>query len=128
VKVDLRKPTPEDLERFKQCLALDADHKQQDADAWTSTPGEFMVFYDEMGNRVWVRLERCLRVSFQHDPETPRKVLAPLIYKSFVWLQGAARNSNYTEIIFESRAKRLILFLQKLFGVKPVMGNYHLRA
>lgn len=112
--------------RFKQCLALDADHGQQDPDLWTASPGEFWTFYDEKGNRVWVRIERVLRVSIQHDDAVSRKAQVSLLYKAFFWLAGMARNSGFAEVIFESRAVRLIQFLQKLFGVKPVEDNYSL--
>lgn len=126
MRVDIRKPTDDDLTRFKECLALDNDHSKQDAAEWMATPGEFWTFYDEAGNRVWARLDRCLRVSIQHDPASPRKALAPLIYKGMFWIQGAARNKGFSEILFESRAPRLIQFVQKLFGFEPVKENYHL--
>lgn len=128
MKVEIRKPTEDDLVRFKECLATDSDHASQDADSWAAVPGEFMVIFDERGNRVWVRIERVLRVSFQHDPETPRKQLVSLIYKGLYFVIGSARSKDFSEVIFESRAGRLIQFLQKLFGFKPVEENYHLRT
>lgn len=126
--VQLRKPTEDDLQRFLQCLATDADHKAQNADAWTLPPGEFFVLYDRQGNRVWVRLERMIRVHFQHDHETPRKELVTLIYKGMSWVIGSAREKQFEEVIFASRAPRLIAFLQKLFGFAPVEGNYSVRT
>jgi hypothetical protein len=124
----MRKPTEADLARFKECLAADPDHGKQDGDSWTEAPGEFLVFYDEKGNRIWIRIERALRVHIQHDHDVPRKALIVLLYKAFHWLAGSARNSGFVEVIFESRATRLIQFLQKLFGVKPVEENYYLRT
>lgn len=128
MKIDLRKPTDDDLARFKECLALDTDHGQQDPDLWTAEPGELMVFYDKKGHRVWVRIERVLRVHFQHDHATPRKELVSLIYKGMHWVIGSARASKFSEVIVESRAVRLIQFLKKLFGFTPVGENYHLRT
>jgi hypothetical protein len=128
MSVDLRKPTEDDLARFKECLAADPDHGQQDADAWTAAPGEFMVFFSEKGERVFVRIERVLRVSLQDDPELPLKARVSLLYKTFCWLAGSARNNGFAEVVFESRAPRLIQFLQKLFGVKPLKENFHLRT
>ena len=128
MRVDLRRPTEEDLARFRECLAADADHALQDADTWITPPGEFMTFYDEAGNRLWVRIEKVLRISIQHDQDVPLKALPRLLHQSFAWLFGAARNSQFTEIIFESRAKRLIQFVKKHFGVEPVTDNYHVWA
>src|SRR6266704_7087503 len=115
--IDLRSATTDDLARFKECLAADADHAGQDADSWTAEPGELLVFYDEKGNRVWMRLERVLRVSLQHDQECSKSATRSLLYKAFHWVLGSARQSLFCEVIFESRAERLIQFLQKLFGV-----------
>lgn len=126
--IKLRKPTDADLARFKECLAADADHGKQDADAWTAAPGEFMVMLDGKGNRVWVRIERVLRVHFQHDQDTPRKELVSLIYKGLYFVIGSARQKEFSEVILESRAPRLIRFLQKMFGFEPMMENYHLRT
>jgi len=128
MSVHLRKPNEEDIERFKVCLLDDPDHRLQNVEDWTEGPGEFMVFYDAKGNRMWVKLERVLRVNIQHDPATDWKHRVVLLYKSFAWLQGAARKSHHAEVIFESRAPRLIQFLQKLFGVKPVENNFHVRT
>ena len=126
--VNLRRPTDDDLERFKVCLAADPDHAGQDPDSWTAEPGEFWTFYDEGGNRVWVRIERVLRVSIQHDHETPRRAIVPIIYKGFAWMLGEARSKKFTEVIFESRAKRLIAFVQKMFGFAPVNNNFYVRT
>lgn len=126
--IRLRKPTTDDINRFTCCLTADPDHAKQDIEAWTAPPGEFFVFYDSKGNRVWVRLERVIRVHFQHDPETPRKELVSLIYQGMVWVMGSARQKNFEEIIFASRAPRLIAFLQKLFGFEPVEGNFSVRT
>jgi hypothetical protein len=126
--IQLRKPTEEDISRFKECLLADPDHCNQDADAWTTEPGEFMVFYDQDGNRVWVRLERTIRLHFQHDPAAPKAKIQSLIYKGMRWVIGSARNGKYSEVIFESRAPRLIHFLEKLCGAKPVEGNYCVRT
>lgn len=126
MNIDMRKPTEADLVRFKECLAVDADHGKQDMDAWTAAPGEFWTFYDEQENKVWVRIERVLRVSIQHDPAVARNRQASLFYKAFFWLAGSARSSGFTEVIFESRAVRLIRFVKKLFGVLPLEDTYSL--
>ena len=123
----LRKPTDDDLARFKECLANEPDHAKQDAESWTAQPGEFMVFYDAKGNRVWVRIERVLRVHFQHDPETPRKELVYLIFRGLQFVINSAKNKDFNEVIFESRAPRLIQFIQKIFGFKPVEANFSVR-
>ena len=125
MRVDLRKPTDDDLRRFSECLSIDPDHRGQEVEDWTASPGEFWTFYDKKGNRVWVRIERVLRVSIQHDPETSEKHGPMMLYRIFYWLQGMARQSGFTEIIFESRATRLIQFVKNLFGVTPVEENYH---
>ncbi len=124
--VDLRAPTTEDLARFKECLEQDPDHAGQDADAWISKPGELLVFYDQHGNRIFVRIEKVLRVSIQHDAEAPERAVGAIIRRGFHWLQGEARKNGFTEVIFESRASRLIQFLHKLFGFEPVRENYNL--
>jgi hypothetical protein len=126
--VDLRKATPADLERFRECLAADPDHAGQDAEEWTAAPGELVVFYDEHENRVFVRLERVLRVSIQHDPATPKRAITEIIYKGFSWLQSSARSAGFTEVVFESRAERLIRFVKKLFGFEPIRENYYVRT
>ncbi len=89
-------------------------------------PGEFLVFA-EHDTRVWVRIERVLRVHIQHDPESKTRATASLIYKGFSWIQSAARNAGYSEVIFESKAPSLIRFVKKLFGFEPVEANYHVR-
>ena len=128
MKIDVRTPTLEDLERFRACLAADPDHVGQDADSWISGPGDFMVFFNPKGDRVWIKIERVLRVNIQHDPACSKRAISRLLYKGFHWLLGASRNSQFSEVIFESRALPLIQFLQKLFGVKPVEENYSVRT
>ncbi len=125
MRVDLRKPTDDDLRRFSECLSIDPDHRGQEVEDWTASPGEFWTFFDKKGNRVWVRIERVLRVSIQHDHETSEKSRPIMLYRIFFWLQGMARQAGFTEIIFESRAMRLIQFVKNLFGVTPVEENYH---
>jgi hypothetical protein len=128
MKIDLRKPTREDITRFKECLSADEHHAKQDADSWLAEPGEFMVFFDGEGNRVWVRIERVLRVSFQHDPATPRKELVNLVYKGLYWVIGSAREKQFAEVIFESKAPRLIQFVRKMFGFEPITETYIVRT
>lgn len=128
MKVEIRKPTEDDLARFKECLAADADHAGQDAEEWTAEPGEFMVVFDGKGNRVWMRIEKVIRVSIQHDSQFSQLGTSRILYQAFHWLLGTTRQSGYTELIFESRAPRLIQFLTKLFGVKPVEGNFRVRT
>jgi hypothetical protein len=126
--IHIRKPTEDDLLRFKECLAADPDHAGQDAELWSAEPGEFWTFCDAKGNRLWVRMERVLRISIQHDQRSSKIAMMKILYKAFHWLLGSARQSQFSELIFESRANRLIQFLQKLFGVEPVKENYHLRT
>lgn len=103
---------------------MDADHAKQDADEWTAAPGEFMVFYDERGNRVFCRIEKVLRVSIQHE----NRKAAHIINQGFRWLLGAARSSGCTEVLFESHAPRLIQFLQKLFGFERLKRQFSVRT
>jgi hypothetical protein len=126
--MNLRKPTDQDILRFKECLLADEYHCTQKVEDWLAVPGEFMVFFDEEENRVFVRIEHVLRVHFQHDQKVPRRKLIPIIYKAFFWLMGMARNKQFSELIFESRSKSLILFIEKLFGTKPVEANYFVRT
>jgi hypothetical protein len=126
--IQIRKPTEDDLLRFKECLAADSDHSGQDPDLWSAEPGEFWTFCDSKGNRLWVRMERVLRISIQHDQQSSKIAMMKILYKAFHWLLGSARQSQFSELIFESRASRLIQFLQKLFGVKAVEANYSVRT
>jgi hypothetical protein len=123
-QVLMRKPTEDDLARFKECLRADKDHCNQDADSWIQPPGEFMVFYDQQGNRIWVRIERVLRVSIQTEVAAPRKAIISILYKGLSWLQGSARNQGFTQLIYESKTPRLVAFFEKLFGFKPIQQNY----
>lgn len=126
--MDLRKPTEDDLQRFKECLAAEPSHVEQDADKWTAPPGEFWTFFDVEGNRCWVRIERVLRIHFQHDQAVERKKIIPLIYQGFAWLIGEARSKGYEEVIFQSTEPRLVAFCKKLFGFKAVSNQYHVRT
>jgi hypothetical protein len=126
VTIDLRKPTPEDLERFRECLAADPDHIGQDADEWIK--GELITFFDEQGNRVWVKVEPVLRLSIQHDQAAPKEALREIIYKGFAWLQGAARQKGCAEVIFESTAKPLIAFCRRRFGFAQRKNDYSTRG
>lgn len=124
MKVELRKPTDDDIVRFRECLAADPDHASQSADDWL-VGGEFMVFHDDKGNRAWVRIEKVLRVSMQHEPS---RRAAVIINEGLRWVIGAARNSGFSEVVFESRAPRLIHFLQKLFGFERLKRQYSVRT
>lgn len=126
--MNLRKPLDEDIIRLRECLIADEYHCNQTVEDWLATPGEFMVMADDEGHRVFVRIERVLRVHFQHDQKVPRRKLVPLIYKAFHWLMGSARTNEFSEVIFESRAKSLVLFIEKLFGTKPAENNYYVRT
>jgi hypothetical protein len=128
MKIDLRKPTEMDLLRFKECLSHDPDHSAQDPDSWAMGPAEFYVFHDGRGNRVWVRMERVLRISLQHDQDSPKIAIAGILDKGLHWLVGAARQKGYEEIIFESRAERLIQFFKKRFGFEPLKENFYVRT
>ena len=125
MKVDLRKATADDISRFKECLRADPEHAKQIPDEWVSKPGEFLVFYDEKGNRVWARVELAVRISVQHDHKVSPLITANILYHGLRWIMGRSRNMGYTEVIFESRANRLIQFFQKRFGFEPVRENYH---
>ena len=127
MKVELRKPTPDDMACFKDCLESDPEHVGQAAEDWASTPGELITFYDGRGNRVWVRIERVLRVSLQHDQKVSRHATANILHRALNWILTEANRNGFTEVIFESRASRLIQFLEKLFGVREVENNYHVR-
>ena len=122
--VDLRKATEEDISRFRECLNADPEHAKQIPDEWVSKPGEFLVFYDEKGNRVWARVELAVRVSIQHDQKVSPLTTANILDRGLRWILGRSRNLGYTEVIFESRAPRLIQFFQKRFGFVPVKENY----
>lgn len=124
MSVDLRQATAEDFARFKWCLSQDDAHKTQDAEDWRSAPGEFMTVYDNFGNRQWLRIERVLRVSIQHDPDSSRKTTLGIFREGFRWLMESARNNGYTEILFESKAPKLIKLAGKVFGLKPLENNF----
>ena len=123
--VDLRKPTEDDISRFRECLTADPEHAKQIPDEWLSKPGEFLVFHDEKGNRVWARMELALRISIQHDQKISPIATAHIMNLGLRWILGRARQLGYGEVIFESRAQRLIQFFQKRFGFEPVRENYH---
>jgi hypothetical protein len=126
--VSLRKPTEEDLARFRECLAAEPDHQMQNPDDWTHGPGEFWVFFDEKGERVWVRIERVLRMHIQHDQKSPRKSIVSLIYKGFSFVLTEARKNGFEEIVFQSTEQRLIAFCKKLFGFKEARNNLYVRT
>lgn len=122
--IQLRKPTEQDIERFKECLAADEYHKDQDPDVWIKEPGELMTFFDKHNNRVWVRIEKVLRVHVQHDPATPDSKQVFLFHKAFAWLQGMARISGFSEVLFKSTAQPLIAFFMKRFGFAATKDEY----
>jgi len=126
--VDLRQATEEDFARFKWCLSQDDAHREQDAEDWRSAPGEFMTFYDQRGNRVWVRIERVMRISIQHDPNVSKQATSKILYRGSRWLMGEARKKGFTELIFESRAPRLVQFFKTLLGFQRLRANYSVRS
>jgi hypothetical protein len=126
--VDLRQATEEDFARFKWCLSQDEAHREQDAEDWRSAPGEFMTFYDQRGNRVWVRIERVMRISIQHDPDVSKQATSKILYNGLRWLMGEARQKGFSELVFESTAPRLVRFFKTLFGFNRLRNNYSVRS
>ena len=126
--IDLRQPTEEDFARFKWCLSQDEAHKEQDADDWKAAPGELMTFFDQRGNRVWVRIERVMRISIQQDPDASVQATSKILFRGFRWLMGEARRKGFEEIVFESRAPRLIQFFKTLFGFERARNTFYVRC
>lgn len=120
----MRKATAADEARFRESLAYDQDHAGQDADKWLAEPGEFMVFYDEIGHRVFVRIEKCLRIHIQPELDVKKRDLIPILLAGLRWVMGQSREQRYTEILYESKTPKLISFFGKLFGFKPVENTF----
>ena len=82
------------------------------------------MFTDESGNRLYVKVERLVRVHILTDPSVPRTASANLIAQTGQQLKAALKELGFKGIIFESRAKRLIRFTEKWLGFKRVKDNY----
>lgn len=119
IKVHARNYSEQDREHFTACLA---HHQDRDAKRWTD--GGLQVFYDEDGNRLYLKVERLVRVHILTDPSVTRQASANLIAQSGQQVKATIKNLGYKGIIFESRAKRLIKFTEKWLGFKRVKDNY----
>lgn len=121
---DLRQATEEDLLRFKECLARDEYHQGTDPLWWTGQPGEFMVFFNGKGDRVWVRIEKVLRIHMQHDPASDKADVAPMLLHIGHWLEETARSSGFAELILMSTARPLIAFIKRRLGYRDAKNEY----
>jgi hypothetical protein len=122
-EISVRKPSTEDVDRLKQCLAADGWHSAQDPAWWVSAPGELLVFVDERGHRVFARLEHAIRVHLQHDQDVPKLSTARILRDGSKRLRQFAAQAGVVELLFDSRAEKLIKFCAHL-GFKPLRDNF----
>jgi len=115
-KIGIRKPSVEDIEHFERCLAADPYHPNSTPEFWMSPTGEAYTFYDEDGNRVYVRVEKVLRLHMEHDPETPRRKQIKLISAVHAYFRDKGAQAGFVELIFDSVAPQLVAFCKKYFG------------
>lgn len=119
MKVVGRNYSEEDKEHFNACLAR---HQENDAKRWID--GGLQVFTDEDGNKLYVKVERLVRVHILTDPSLPKAACANLLVESNKQIRAALKQMGFKGIIFESRAKRLIKFTEKWLGFRRVKDNY----
>jgi hypothetical protein len=115
-------PNP-DLEDLEAALAADSYHSGQTAAQWAQPNGELMTFADKDGVLYHIRIEKVLRVHFQHSPSASKRRLAVGMKHGIEWLKDAARKSGHREIIFNSTAQELVEFFAR-FGFHPMADEH----
>jgi hypothetical protein len=121
--INVRKPSDEDLSRLRECLVADEHHKLQDPDWWSKDEDALHVFFDENGNRVWVKVESVLRLHIQHDPDASKLASARIMKQGLAGLRIWAAQNSFRQILFQSTAEPLIKFCQRL-GFRKTDSDY----
>lgn len=123
-EINYRTPTPEDLSALKDNLSRDEHHSTQDPLWWEKE--NLSVFFDEKGNRVWVRVEPCIRLHIQHEDSASRQEIANILVNGFPKLTEDLKRTGFRQIIVESVAPLLIRFIKRHLGFKKSDSDYTL--
>jgi formamidopyrimidine-DNA glycosylase len=117
MKLNLRPSNEADIENLHVSLSVDPFHQGQSVTNWTSPGGDLITFFDEETNEVLfhVRMERIMRLHFQHSLSADRKRRIVGMKQAILWLKQKAKDLGFRELIYESAASKLIKFFHR-FG------------
>lgn len=117
MNLQLRKSNDTDIEDLRVSLSSDQFHREQKVENWTATGGELLTFYDGDANEplFHVRMERIMRVHFQHSISSDRKRRIVGMKQAILWLKKKAKELGFRELIYESSASKLVQFFSR-FG------------
>lgn len=98
---------------------MKADHPEMSADFFLEPKTESMMFGDEEGDLLAVRMSRVMRldIQFNTDPAARDRLKACLL-KEFPWMTEQARKAGFRQLIFDSISKPLIAFCMRRFRFK----------
>lgn len=117
MKLNLRPSSSSDIEDLGVSMSSDPFHKGQSVANWTGPGGDLITFFDDETNEVLfhVRMERIMRLHFQHSLSADRKRRIVGMKQAILWLKSKARELGFRELIYESAASKLIKFFSR-FG------------
>lgn len=116
----------EDRGRISDWMVEDtADHRKLNPDLFLEPRTESLMFGDEQGDLLALRISRVMRVDIQFNPDPAAKErLRACLLKEFPWLKAEARKSGFRQLMFDSINKPLIAFCRRRFGFKPSPDEY----
>lgn len=105
----------DDRALLEEWIARDTDHAgRTTAEAWLAeTPGvQNLLVSDRWSPVLFVRLSNAMRIDMEFAPAVSRSRLAYTLATGVPWLAGKLRDQAYRELIYESRAPRLVSFFE----------------
>lgn len=98
-------------------IAAEPDHKNNTFE-WYQAPGSKTVIYEDSEGPVFtVRYSSALRTDMEFNPEASKERVRAMFKEVVPEAAKQAKAQGFSEIVFQSVSKRLIVFL-RAFGFK----------
>lgn len=110
----IRTVDEKDTEMLAEWIAAEPDHADN-TPAFYSTPGTKSVLYsDEEGPICVVRYSPVLRLDMEFNPAVSKERIKEAMKSQLPEIVGQAKSQGFSEIVFDSVAKPLIKFCERL--------------
>ena len=113
---------PEDEELLAASIAQDEYHRDAKPEFFVAPGTECTVYGDEAGPILFARVSKALRIDIQYCDNTDRKRNFHAMLGGFAGLVLRAKESGFTEVIFNTSNDALRKFCVRVFGFEE-SGN-----
>ena len=113
---------PEDEELLAASIAQDEYHRDAKPEFFVAPGTECKVYSDEAGPILFARVSKALRIDLQYCDNADRKRNFHAMLGGFAGLVLRAKESGFTEVIFNTSNDALRKFCVRVFGFEE-SGN-----